>query len=385
MKNAGLGAAYQIKVTGENLECPTCHCRVDSINVLGEWPGLPCGVKFDPSDVEILQHLAAKSGVGNSKPHKFIDDFIPTLDHEEGICYTHPENLPGAKKDGSSVHFFHKTTNAYASGQRKRRKINNQHSSTKEYVRWHKTGKTKPVMENGIQKGFKKIMVLYRISKKGKKPDKSKWVMHQYHLGTNEDEPEEQYVVSKIFYQKKHTESKYTSLIEDINNRNPASPRTPKATTPNPPEPEKSVSCDDAVDDYAYKALVKEAEFVRETSHPSSTSSQFKSIMEARTWPEGDSQAIDDNGMKDNTPSNGIFSSGTSLLAVGLSNGPFDSFSNTTLNSFANTSNFPGLDKTVPCGIADLENLEFHSPPDFQLTDLSFGSQESFPGWLDHI
>lgn len=59
------------------------------------WPGLPAGVKFDPSDVEIVEHLAAKCGVGKSSPHMFIDEFIPTLDTENGICYTHPENLPG--------------------------------------------------------------------------------------------------------------------------------------------------------------------------------------------------------------------------------------------------------------------------------------------------
>lgn len=60
-----------------------------------EWPGLPAGVKFDPSDSELLEHLAAKCGVGNSVPHKFIDEFIPALEGDEGICYTHPENLPG--------------------------------------------------------------------------------------------------------------------------------------------------------------------------------------------------------------------------------------------------------------------------------------------------
>lgn len=65
------------------------------IQVSPEWPGLPIGVKFDPSDVELLEHLAAKCGVGNSKPHMFIDEFIPTIEGDQGICYTHPENLPG--------------------------------------------------------------------------------------------------------------------------------------------------------------------------------------------------------------------------------------------------------------------------------------------------
>ncbi|KAK1393762.1 hypothetical protein POM88_012818 [Heracleum sosnowskyi] len=125
-----------------------------------------------------------------------IDEFIPTLDTENGICYTHPENLPGAKEDGTSVYFFHKTVNAYATGQRKRRKIQNENSSGKEHVRWHKTGKTKPVLENGTEKGSKKIMVLYRSAIRGSKSGKSNWVMHQYHLGTEEDEKDGDYVVS---------------------------------------------------------------------------------------------------------------------------------------------------------------------------------------------
>lgn len=52
-------------------------------------------MKFDPSDAELLEHLAAKCGVGNSKPHMFIDEFIPTLAGDNGIYYDHPANLPG--------------------------------------------------------------------------------------------------------------------------------------------------------------------------------------------------------------------------------------------------------------------------------------------------
>lgn len=33
--------------------------------------------------------------MGNSEPHMFIEELIPTVDQEEGICYTHPENIPG--------------------------------------------------------------------------------------------------------------------------------------------------------------------------------------------------------------------------------------------------------------------------------------------------
>jgi hypothetical protein len=52
-------------------------------------------VKFDPSDQEIIWHLLAKVSDGGIKPHPFIKEFIPTVDNDDGICYTHPQNLPG--------------------------------------------------------------------------------------------------------------------------------------------------------------------------------------------------------------------------------------------------------------------------------------------------
>ncbi|KAJ8458121.1 hypothetical protein OPV22_031047 [Ensete ventricosum] len=135
---------------------------IDNSDVTLVWPGLSAGVRFDPSDVELLEHLAGKIGLENSKLHMLIDEFIPMLDEDEGICYTHRQNLPGkilfiqpydfealatnfinasgAKKDGSSIHFFHRTSNAYGTGQRKRRKIN-QHAFSEECVGWHKTVK----------------------------------------------------------------------------------------------------------------------------------------------------------------------------------------------------------------------------------------------------
>lgn len=67
------------------------------VQVSQEWPGLPAGIKFDPSDVELLEHLEAKCGVGDSKAHMLIDEFIPTLEGDQGICYCHPENLPGKR------------------------------------------------------------------------------------------------------------------------------------------------------------------------------------------------------------------------------------------------------------------------------------------------
>ncbi|XVF23282.1 hypothetical protein REPUB_Repub13aG0022900 [Reevesia pubescens] len=57
----------------------SCRTRM---SVSLQWPGLPVGVKFDPSDAKLLEHLAAKCGVGNSKAHLLIDKFIHTLEED---------------------------------------------------------------------------------------------------------------------------------------------------------------------------------------------------------------------------------------------------------------------------------------------------------------
>eukprot|EP00268_Persea_americana_P063102 TRINITY_DN8149_c0_g2_i1.p1 TRINITY_DN8149_c0_g2~~TRINITY_DN8149_c0_g2_i1.p1 ORF type:complete len:270 (+),score=36.00 TRINITY_DN8149_c0_g2_i1:138-947(+) len=157
---------------------------------------LPAGVKFDPSDQEILEHLKRKATGGN---HPLIDEFIPTLGEENGICYTHPEKLPGVSRDGLSRHFFHRPSKAYTTGTRKRRKVHTDEDGSE--TRWHKTGKTRPVRSDGKVMGYKKIMVLYTNYGKRRKPEKTYWVMHQYHLGSEEDEKDGEIVVSKVFYQ----------------------------------------------------------------------------------------------------------------------------------------------------------------------------------------
>ncbi|XP_047079736.1 SUPPRESSOR OF GAMMA RESPONSE 1-like [Lolium rigidum] len=218
-------------------ECPNCKHIIDNSDVTVQWPGLPAGVKFDPSDLELLEHLEHKLGVGDSKPHMFIDEFIPTVENDEGICYSHPENLPGTKKDGSSAHFFHRVSNAYACGQRKRRRIIHVDQTTSdEHVRWHKTGKSKPVKHNGVTKGWKKILVLYKSPQRGAKPDKADWVMHQYHLGPEENEEVGDFVVSKILYQvkTKQVDKSETSNEESDAFATSVCPKTPKTKTPQP-------------------------------------------------------------------------------------------------------------------------------------------------------
>lgn len=100
-----------------------------------------------------------------------------------------------------SRHFFHRPSKAYTTGTRKRRKIQTESDDLHGETRWHKTGKTRPVMVNGTHKGCKKILVLYTNFRKNRKPGKTNWVMHQYHLGQHEEERDGELVVSKIFYQ----------------------------------------------------------------------------------------------------------------------------------------------------------------------------------------
>ncbi|KAI3802876.1 hypothetical protein L1987_31021 [Smallanthus sonchifolius] len=195
--------------------CPGCGHRLEG---KPDWMGLPAGVKFDPTDQELIEHLEAKVEAKKLKSHPLIDEFIPTIEGEDGICYTHPEKLPGVTRDGLSRHFFHRPSKAYTTGTRKRRKIQTECDlQGGGETRWHKTGKTRPVMVNGKQKGCKKILVLYTNFGKNRKPEKTSWVMHQYHLGQHEEEREGELVVSKIFYQ---TQPRQCNLTEKASNNN---------------------------------------------------------------------------------------------------------------------------------------------------------------------
>ncbi|KAF8388888.1 hypothetical protein HHK36_025569 [Tetracentron sinense] len=207
MNKSHIGSMSSSDLTGANLEehqmcgskqCPSCGHKFER---KPDWLGLPAGVKFDPTDQELIEHLVAKDEAEDLKSHPLIDEFIPTIEGEDGICYTHPEKLPGVTRDGLSRHFFHRPSKAYTTGTRKRRKIQTECDLQNGETRWHKTGKTRPVMVKGKQKGCKKILVLYTNFGKNRKPEKTNWVMHQYHLGQLEEEKEGELVVSKIFYQ----------------------------------------------------------------------------------------------------------------------------------------------------------------------------------------
>ncbi|KAK4272122.1 hypothetical protein QN277_020716 [Acacia crassicarpa] len=377
VKSSSLPSAEQIKDCGAYRECPNCHWHIDNSDVFPKWPGFPVGVKFDPSDIELLEHLAAKCGIGNAEQHIFIHEFIPTLEGDEGICYTHPENLPGAKKDGNSVHFFHRAINAYASGQRKRRKIHHYHAATEEHVRWHKTGKTKSVMDGGIHKGFKKIMVLYIRPEKGSKPYKSNWVMHQYHLGTEEEEKEGEYVVSKVFYQRKQPEkNEENPLVEESDNMTlRTSPRTPNPNPRNPPRPGNSADCDDNFDERVLLPFNKEAESIPGKPSALPIDVQDEGDTSGPAWLAGESQA-DFDGL-DDLLCKEIFDSSAQLNDYGMNS--------ITVNGFASNSNLLARNDNASFGISDLDNLELGTPPDFQLSNLQFCSQDSVLDWIDKL
>ena len=85
-------------------------------------------------------------------------------------------------------------------------------------------------------------MVLYISPVRGGKPEKTNWVMHQYHLGTEEDEKDGEYIISKVFYQQQQVklgdkDDKDVPEATEINESTivKVDPVTPKFVTPETP------------------------------------------------------------------------------------------------------------------------------------------------------
>ncbi|KAJ4916623.1 NAC domain-containing protein 8 [Raphanus sativus] len=425
--------------------CPNCHHVIDNNDEVDDWPGLPRGVKFDPSDPEIIWHLLAKSGLLGLSSHPFIDEFIPTVNQDDGICYTHPKNLPGVKQDGTVSHFFHRAIKAYSTGTRKRRKI---HDDDFGDVRWHKTGRTKPVVLDGVQRGCKKIMVLY-----GGKAVKTNWVMHQYHLGTDEDEKDGDYVVSKIFYQQPQQILKQgggdkgeQDVSDDIFAATTTTPKsdplTPKLFTPEPQQAVRLCSDSHFPDDYVAApevslAEISEAVYMEDEvqgvqrNHERTSSedepgpetwieNRDNEIMvydeeekengkedgneqEDREKDENENQAAAEEDGNDQDPN--WFDSGGSqfildsqqlvehlslcddLLQVGSQDANNGGGSRNKQPCFGDYAHLGGSEDfkrdLEDCQklVLDPSNIDLDTPPEFRLSQLEFGSQESFLAW----
>ncbi|PKA53556.1 NAC domain-containing protein 8 [Apostasia shenzhenica] len=160
-----------------------------------EWPDFPRGVKFDPSDEELLSHLLAEVGKGEAKRHPLISKFIISLNEDHGFGIIHPQFLPGIKKDGSMSYFFHPISEMHKPRQIERQK---KYKNSFE-VLWHTICRTKTLLQDGIHQGSKDVMAFYARPANGGKFEVTNWVMHQYHIIS--DGVEEDLVVSKIFYQ----------------------------------------------------------------------------------------------------------------------------------------------------------------------------------------
>ncbi|KAI7997583.1 SUPPRESSOR OF GAMMA RESPONSE 1 [Camellia lanceoleosa] len=375
--------------------CPNCEHIIDNSDVTQEWPGLPRGVKFDPSDQEIIWHLLAKVSVGNMKPHPFIEEFIPTVNEDDGICYTHPQNLPGVKQDGSVSHFFHRAIKAYNTGTRKRRKI---HGDDFGDVRWHKTGRTKPVNLDGVQKGCKKIMVLYVGPPRGGKPEKTNWVMHQYHLGTGEDEKEGEYVISKVFYQQqvKQTDKFEQDLPEGIDVMIvKVDPVTPKSVTPEPPRTERRFSNFDPDPSPLHHEIGLVEDDVQipcgEPNHQGSLVTQIHTDQmpvnidnqtgEDPKWWDGESQyLLDSQQLVEVLSLCDEFLRSQSPNRDGSENGESKGKS---LSDYAHLGPEDLKKDLEVCQdlVLDPANIDLDTPPDFRLSQLEFGSQDSFLAW----
>ncbi|KAG4997963.1 hypothetical protein AAZX31_10G193300 [Glycine max] len=379
--------------------CPSCHHVIDNSDVAQEWPGLPLGVKFDPSDQEIIWHLLAKVGAGNSKPHPFIDEFITSLEVDDGICYTHPQHLPGVKQDGSASHLFHRAIKAYNTGSRKRRKICGQDFGD---VRWHKTGRTKPVILNGVQKGCKKIMVLYISPVRGGKPEKTNWVMHQYHLGTEEDEKDGEYVISKVFYQQQQVKFGEKG-DQDIPETTEATtvkvdPVTPKSVTPEPPRIENRWSNldlgqeshhipqhpqTDCLEDLQADCedLAKDDLLIVETENNEGIDNIENNAEEDSKWWDSESQ----NLLSSQQLVEALFLCDDLLQSQSPKrDGENEHKKRSSLSVYANLGPEHLKKDIVECQnlVLDTANVVPETPPsEFQLSQLDFSSQDSFVSW----
>ncbi|GMN38820.1 hypothetical protein TIFTF001_008049 [Ficus carica] len=422
--------------TNPTRACPKCQYVIDNSDVAQEWPGLPRGVKFDPTDQEIVWHLLSKNGEDEMKPHPFINAFIPTVDESDGICYVHPRKLPGVKQDGSVSHFFHRAIKAYNTGTRKRRKINDEEVD----VRWHKTGRTKPVILDGVQRGCKKIMVLYMTVARGGKAEKTNWVMHQYHIGTEEDEKDGEYVISKIFYQQnqvKQGDKNDQDIAERIDTTvTKVDPLTPTSVTPDPPRgerrhPEVDLGVDNTVtcmDPYAQFADIEclEDDILSDCEKPGDGDppKAENQLNEAPGNIEDNAKGNQEdpaNGSSQEDPANGsqedpvngnqedpkwwdsesqnLLDSQQLVEGLSLCDDLLQSQSpNRDGDADENGQPLkvkPKLADYAQLGPEDLKkdleecqnlvldpaNIELDTPPDFRLSQLEFGSQESFLAW----
>ncbi|CAN6307492.1 unnamed protein product [Urochloa humidicola] len=162
------------------------------------WPGLPRGVEFNPSDSDLLWHLAAEVGNGLAERHPFINEFIKSVDDDRGFSYTHPQDIPGVRQDGRASYFFHRRFESYS-------------NEGDENISWKKTGRSRSIILNGTLQGCKEVFALYTGTASDKSSQETDWRLHQYHI-MNAVKDEGDVAVSKIFFE---SQSNLSELVEE--------------------------------------------------------------------------------------------------------------------------------------------------------------------------
>jgi len=169
-----------------------CEASVDTGRADGgsqqqSWPGLPRGVEFNPSDGDLLWHLAAEVGNGQAERHPFINKFITSVVDDREFSYTHPRDIPGVRQDGHASYFFHRRFESYS-------------NEGDENIIWKKIGTSRSIFLDGTLQGCKEVFVLYADMMSDKGSHQTDWRLHQYHI-RNTVKHEEELVLSKIFFE----------------------------------------------------------------------------------------------------------------------------------------------------------------------------------------
>ncbi|GFZ18482.1 NAC (No Apical Meristem) domain transcriptional regulator superfamily protein [Actinidia rufa] len=263
---------------------------------------------------------------------------------------------------------------AYNTGTRKRRKIQGDDFGD---VRWHKTGRTKPVTLDGAQQGCKKIMVLYVSPIKGGKAEKTNWVMHQYHLGTGEDEKEGEFVISKVFYQQqvKQTDKCEQDLPEGQES-------TIRLTDPSSQHHAHEMEhVEDKTEAPYNKPNYQDSLLAEDLADPMADNNDNQMGEDSKWWDSESQYMLNSQQLVEGLSLCDELLQSQSPNRDGAENG--ESKGKPRLSDYAHLGPEFLKKDLEECQdlVLDPANLELDTPPDFRLSQLEFGSQESFLAW----
>jgi len=240
---------------------------------------------------------------------------------------------------------------------------------------------------------------------KGGKPEKTNWVMHQYHLGTAEEEQDGEYVISKIFYQQQQQQVKQVEKIDQDfpEITDPVTVKAGPVTPDPPPHTERRCSKNDLGQDITVTSEVPLAQ------HPANECIE-KEVEPEYKMPDFDDQPKVENHtgeVMDNndvhveedpkwweSESQHLLDSQQLVEALSLCDDIFQSQS-PSRDGNENGNGKLRLSDYAQLGPEDLKkdleecqylacdpaNIELDTPTEFRLSQLEFGSQDSYIAW----